>query len=140
MKWKQVVVGGIVSGIVIIIIDLIFSWLTQTIWDYNVLELPGMRTTDDPIALLFFIYPWVLGFALSIVYSQLGNALEGNSTSKGIKFGFLMWIAVGITSAFLVFSSMDYPLGFTVNSVVSSLVYIPLSGIVISKIFDSEKT
>lgn len=139
MKWKQVVVGGIISGTVIIIIDLIFSWITQTIWDYNVLKLPGMRTIDDPVALLFFIYPWVLGFALSMVYSQLGNTLEGTSTSKGFKFGFLMWIAVGITSAFLVFSSMDYPLGFTVNSVIGSLIYIPLAGIVISKIFDSLK-
>jgi hypothetical protein len=140
MKWKHVVVGGILSGIVIIIIDLIFSWITQTIWNYNILELPGMRTTEDPVAILFFIYPWVLGFALSIVYSQLGTALEGNSTSKGLKFGFLMWIAVGITSAFLVFSSMDYPVGFMVNSVVSSLIYIPLSGIVISRIFDSKET
>ena len=139
MKWKQVVVGGILSGIVIIIIDLIFSWFTQKIWEYNVLELPGMRTIEDPVAMLFFIYPWVLGFTLSIVYSELGNALDGNKNSKGLKFGFLMWIAVGVTSAFLVFSSMDYPLGFTVNSVVSSLIYIPLSGIVISKIFDSMK-
>ena len=139
MRWKQVVVGGVVSGIVIIVIDLIFSWLTQTIWQYNVLELPGMRTIDDPIAILFFIYPWVLGYALSIVYSQLGKAINGNSISKGLKFGFLMWIAVGFTSAFLVFSSMDYPIGFTVNSVISSLIYIPLASIVISKIFNKMK-
>ena len=103
------------------------------------LELQGMRTIDDPVAILFFIYPWVLGFALSIVYSQLENAFEGNYTSKGLKFGFLMWIAIGITSSFLVFSSMDYPLGFTVNSVIGSLIYIPLSAIVISKIFNSLK-
>ncbi len=139
MRWKQVVVGGIVSGIVILIIDLIFSWLTQTIWQYNVLELSGMRTIDDPVAVLFFAYPWVLGFALSIVYSHLGKALNGNSISKGLKFGFLMWIVVGFTSAFLVFSSMDYPIGFTMNSVISSLIYIPLASIVISKIFNKMK-
>ena len=139
MKWKQIIVGGIVSGIVILIIDLIFSWLTQTIWQYNVLELSGMRTIDDPIAILFFVYPWVLGFALSIVYSHLGKALNGNSISKGLKFGLLMWIAIGFTSAFLVFSSMDYPIGFTVNTIISSLIYILLASIVISKIFDKIK-
>ncbi len=136
MRWKQVVVGGVVSGIVIIIIDLIFSWLTQAICQYNVLELSGMRGIDDPIAVLFFVYPWVLGFALCIVYSYLVDNLDENLRLKGLKFGLLMWIAIGFTSAFLVFSSMDYPIGFTINSFVSSLIYIPIAGVVISKIFD----
>jgi hypothetical protein len=136
MKWKQIIVGGVVSGIVIIIIDLIFSWLTQAIWQYNVLELSGMRGIDDPIAVLFFVYPWVLGFALCIVYSYLVDNLDENLRLKGLKFGLLMWIAIGFTSAFLVFSSMDYPIGFTINSFVSSLIYILIAGVVISKIFD----
>ncbi len=134
MKWKQILLGGVISGIVIIIIDMIFSWLTQTIWQYNILELSGMRGVDDPIAILFFVYPWVLGFALCIVYSYIIKNFDGKL--NGLKFGFMMWIAIGFTSAFLVFSSMDYPIGFTVNSFISSLIYIPVAGIVISKIFD----
>ncbi|UCH72348.1 MAG: hypothetical protein JSW62_02025 [Thermoplasmatales archaeon] len=136
MKWKQVIVGGILAGIVITIITTVFSWLTQTIWQYDVLELAGMRPVDDPIAILFFVYPWVLGFALSYVYSYLGKSLDGNSTTKGWKFGLLMWIVVSITSAFLVFSSMDYPIGFTVNSTIGPLIYMLLAGIIIAKTFD----
>ena len=134
MRWKHIVLGGVISGIIIIIIDMIFSWLTQTIWQYNILELSGMRGVDDPIAVLFFVYPWVLGFALCIVYSYIIN--NSNGKLNGLKFGFMMWIAIGFTSAFLVFSSMNYPIGFTVNSFISSLIYIPVAGIVISKIFE----
>ena len=46
-----------------------------------------------------------------------------------------MWIVVDITSAFLVFSSMDYPIGFTVNSVAGSLLDTLIAGIIIAKTF-----
>jgi len=136
MKWKQVFVGGIFSGIAIILIDMIFSCFTQTIWEYNVFELPGMRTIEDPVAILFFVYPWVLGFAMTYVYPYIGKVLEGDSIVKGWKFGLMMWVVVSITSAFLVFTSMNYPIGFTINSVVGPLIYMPVSGIVIAKTFD----
>jgi len=136
MKAKQILVGGILAGIVIFVISWIFSWLSQTISQYNVLELAGMRAVDDPVAILFFVYPWVLGFALSYVYSYFDKALEGDSTAKGWKFGLLMWIVVSITSAFLVFGSMNYPVGFTVNSVVGPFIYMLVAGIIIAKTFD----
>ena len=136
MKWKQILVGGIIAGIVIEVISLAFSWLTQSIWQYNVLELAGMRAIDDPVAILFFVYPWVLGFALSYVYSHFGKTVEGDAIAKGWKFGLLMWIVVSIPSAFLVFASMSYPVGFTVNSVIGSFIYILVAGIVIAKTFD----
>ncbi|MFH1101997.1 MAG: hypothetical protein V1726_08205 [Methanobacteriota archaeon] len=136
MKWKQIVVGGIIAGVIIFVISWVFSWLTQTIWQYNVLELAGMRGINDPIAVLFFVYPWVLGFAVSYAYSYFMNAVEGNAVSKGWKFGLLMWIVVSITSAFLVYSSMAYPVGFYVNSVFGSLIYMLVTGIVLAKTFD----
>jgi hypothetical protein len=136
MKGKQVLVGGIVAGAIIFVIGWIFSWLTQTIWNYKVLELAGMRGVDDPVAILYFVYPWVLGFSLSGVYSYAQKAFDGSIISKGWKFGLLMWIVVSITSAFLVFSSMTYPVGFTVNSVFGSLIYMLVAGIALAKIFD----
>lgn len=136
MKLKQILIGGILAGIVIEVISMTFSWLTQSIWQYNVLKLAGMRTINDPVSILFFVYPWVLGFALVCVYLYFEKALEGNYIAKGWKFGLLMWVVVSISSAFLVFASMDYPIGFTVNSVIGPLIYMLVTGIVIAKIFD----
>jgi len=136
MKVKQILVGGVLSGAGILAVSWIFSWLTQTIWQYNVMELAGMRSIDDPICIMYFVYPWVLGFALSFAYPYFDKVLEGKSITKGWKFGLLMWIVVGITSAFLVFSSMDYPIGFTVNSVFGSLLDTFVAGIIIAKTFD----
>ncbi len=139
MKIKQIFVGGILSGLGIFAVSIIFSWLTQNIWQYDVLELAGMRSIDDPISILYFVYPWVLGFALSFTYSYFDKSFEGKSLTKGWKFGLLMWIIVGITSAFLVFSSMEYPIGFTVNSVVGSFLDTVIAGSIIAITFDRLK-
>jgi hypothetical protein len=136
MKGKQIIVGGIIAGILIEVISLVVSWLAQTIGQYNVMELPGMRPIDDPVAILFFVYPWVLGFTLTFVFSYFQKSFEGSTGSLGWKFGFLMWIVVSIPSAFLVFSSMNYPLAFTINAVIGSFIYMLLTGIVLAKIFN----
>ena len=90
MKWKQFILGGIIAGILIEIISYAFSWLTQSITNYNVLELPGMRPITDPISVLYFVYPWVLGFALSFAFPYFQKSFEGTSIVIGLKFGLLM--------------------------------------------------
>jgi hypothetical protein len=136
MKGKKILVGGILAGIVIEVISLSFSWLTQWIWKYDMLELGGMRTTDDPLMVFFFIHPWVLGFALAFVYSHFEKSIKGDYFHKGAIFGLLMWIVIAIPNAVIVFSSMDYPIGFTVNQVIGPLIYLFVTSVVIAKTFE----
>jgi hypothetical protein len=136
MKWRPIIVGGIIVGFVIMLIDIIIGGFLQLILPYDIFQLGGMRKSDDPIMLLFFIHPWVLGFALSFVYSYIGDVLNGNHIAKGWRYGFLMWIVIFVPYAFLVFSSMDYPIGFVVNSIIPPFVYMIVSGVLIAKTFE----
>jgi hypothetical protein len=135
MHVKPIIVGGIIAGIIIEIISLAVSWITQTIGHYNMIALPGMRSTNDPFLLLFFVYSWVLAFALSIIFDAVQKSFEGSAGSAGWKFGLLMWGAVSVPSAFLVFTSMNYPLAFTINSLFGSFLYMLLVGSVFAKLF-----
>lgn len=136
MEGKKIVVAGILAGLVIFCLSMAFSSMVQAIWDFNIMELAGMREVNDPLMVLFFVHPWVLGFALAIVYSYCGKALKGTSWRKGGFFGLLMWVVVALPSAVLVFSSMEYPDGFTVNSIIGPLIYLVVAGAVIEKIFE----
>jgi len=133
MNVKGVLLGGFLSGVVIFAVWMIVSVVVQVISPYDVLSLGGMRAKDDPIMLLFFLHPWVMGFAMAMVYSQVGKAFEGSVVQKGVRFGLVMWLLGGLPSAFVVFTSMNYPLAFTVSSVVSSLLHMPAAGVVIAK-------
>ena len=132
MGAKNFLVSGIVAGIAIAAVSFIVSTVVNMIWPYNVLELGGMRSIGDPIMLLFFLHYWVYGFALSYIYPYIEKGLKGDYMQKGRQFGAMMWIIVSIPSAFLVYSSMDYPIGFTVNSVVGGLLYMLAAGIAIA--------
>jgi hypothetical protein len=83
MKWKQIIIGGIIVGFIIMLIDIILGGLIKFIWPYDIFELGGMRKINHPIMLFFFVHPWVLGFTLTFVYSYFGKALDGNYITKG---------------------------------------------------------
>lgn len=131
---KKIVIGGIAAGIVIFVISMGTSILTQQALSYDVLKLGGMRTIDDPIMALFFVHPWVLGFAMAIAFEKTKTGLGKPGMGRGKNFGLITWLLAGLPSAFLVWSSMNYPPGFTLNSVVGTLTYMVAAGIVIEKI------
>ena len=135
MVGKKIVVAGLAAGAFILLLSMAVSYLTEWIWDFDMMEITGMRKNDDPVMALFFVHPWVLGFGVAIVYSYCNKALKGGILRKGWFFGLLMWIVVGIPSAFLVFTSMDYPVGFTVNAVIGPFIYLLASGVVIARLF-----
>ena len=134
METKTIVISGIVAGIVILVLSMIVSTATQALFDYNVLTLAGMRSVNDPVSMLFFLHPFVVGLAMAILYDFTKKSFTGTATRKGIVLGLLGWIVYGIPSAFIVFSSMDYPIGFTVNSVIGSLLYMLGAGITITRL------
>ena len=136
MKLKGILLSGFISGLVIFVVSMAVSVLIQLVSPYDVMALGGMRAKEDPLMLLFFLYPWVIGFALAVVYQQVSGALTGTGTQKGVRFGLLMWLLSSLPSAFIVFTSMDYPPAFTVSSIVSSLIYMPLAGAVAAKLME----
>ncbi len=134
METKTIVISGIVAGIVILALSMVVSTATQLLFDYNVLALAGMRSVNDPVSMLFFVYPFVVGLAMAILYDFTKKSFTGTAIRKGIVLGLLGWIVYGIPSAFIVFSSMDYPIGFTVNSVIGSLIYMLGAGTTITRL------
>jgi hypothetical protein len=134
LETKTIVVSGIVAGIVVLALSMIVSTATQALFDYNVMTLVGMRSVNDPIGMLFFLHPFVVGLAMAILHDFTKKSFTGTAFRKGTVLGLLGWIVYGIPSAFIVFSSMDYPIGFTVNSVIGSLLYMLGAGITITKL------
>jgi hypothetical protein len=132
MNLKKFLVSGILAGIMIEVLSLIISTATQSIWGYNVLALGGMRAVTDPIMALFFVYPFVLGFAMACVYPNIEKEFKGNYVEKGKNLGWMTWILAGLPSAFLVWSSMNYPIGFTINSLIGSLIYMLAAGVTVA--------
>ncbi|HII53853.1 hypothetical protein COT30_01535 [Candidatus Micrarchaeota archaeon CG08_land_8_20_14_0_20_49_17] len=134
MDVKKILVSGLAAGVAIFIISAVFGVIVQLIAPYNVLALGGMRAIDEPIMTLFFLYPFVISFAMAIAYEFVKESFQGDYVQKGYTFGLLVWLVAGLTSAFIVLVNMNYPIGFTLDSTLGSLLYTIGAGIVIAKL------
>jgi len=131
---KKFLISGIIGGIVIWIISFIFdNILLMQVFPYDIFSLGGMRSMEDPLMILFFLNPFVLSFAMSYIYRFFSKPFSGDYLRKGTSFGFMVWLVAGIPSAFIVYTSMDYPIGFTISSFIGSLLYMLGTGIAIAK-------
>jgi hypothetical protein len=125
-------ISGIAAGAVFLVISFAFSFLVQAVWPYDVLSLGGMRSIGDPVMALFFLYPFVIGIAISYAYKYV--SLKGSYLEKGKKFGLLMWLVYGIPSTFIVYTSMNYPIGFHISSLFGNLIGLVVAGIIIARL------
>lgn len=136
MEPKKFLASGFLAGLVIFIVWMAADLAVQQVWYYDPMKIAGMRAVDDPLMYLFWIYPWVLGFAMTLLYPHFGESFAGDYMTKGRTYGFLIWLVSGFASAYVIYTSMDYPIGFMVSQFIGSLLYCVLAGIAIARIDD----
>ena len=136
MGLKKTAISVVLGGIVIFAVMSIIGMLVQMILPYDIFTLGGMRAMEDPTMMLFMLSPWVWALLMTIVYEQVKGCLKGTWMQKGQKFGMLVWLIGGLPSAFIVYTSMTYPMGFTVDSLIGSLLYLVAGSLVIAKFME----
>ncbi len=129
---KKFVISGLAAGLVILVLWYVVGALCGMLLGFNVASLPGLRGFSDPILMLYYLYPFILGFALAYAYPFVESKLKGDVVAKGLGFGIFAFVLNAIPSAYLDFTSTAYPLNFTVVSIVGPLLYLPAAGIAIS--------
>ena len=134
MNLKKVLVSGVAAGIVMMVVSLIANFVIQLFWTYDILSLPGIRGMNDPLMMLFLVYPLILGIIMAAVYQAVQPLLKQDWVKNGQQFGVMIWLLVGFTSGLMVVSSMNYPFGFYVDAFISSFIYLLAGSLVIAKL------
>ena len=129
MNAKNITVAGIAGGILLLVAMVVFGKIANAISPYDMASLPGMRTMQDPLMLLFFLYPFVLAFIAAILFDMIRGSLHGTMWHKAITFGGLLFLLETIPSAFVIFSTMTYPPGFFISSFLNGVIAFPLLGL-----------
>jgi hypothetical protein len=140
MDWKKLLIAGIAGGILLLVAQLVFSWIGNAIAPYDVFAIGGMRARDDPVSLLFFAYPFVLSFASAAVFDRVKGALRGEGggcccCGAGFTFGLILILLVTVPSMFVIYSSMTYPAGFYIGNILFGLIGFPALGILYARIW-----
>jgi hypothetical protein len=129
MQVKKILMAGIGGGFLLLVVMIISGAVANLFLPYTIFEIPGMRTADDPVSILFFLYPFVIALAGGILFNFLDPALKGGMGRRGLIFGMLLILLVTIPNQFVIYASMYYPPGFYLSSILNGLIGYPLFGI-----------
>lgn len=135
MQWGKIILGGILGAVLLTITSLVFSFIISAIAPYNIFDLGGIRAIDDPIMMLFFLSPLVFAVLAAVVFDKVNSVLKGTTVRKGICFGVGLFLITVIPSVFIIATSMTYPAGFHLESLLQGIIGYPLLGILFAKIW-----
>ena len=134
---KKIIWTGLVAGVAMAIVNAalnplfnaLFPWL-QDAYMSN----PVFRPWDDPIMMLFFLYPIVLGLGLAYVWDKTKKLFKGSVTTKGLNFGLTYFIVLVIPMFLINYSSFNLPLLMILSWTLMSLVNGFVAGLVLAKL------
>ncbi len=113
----------LLAGIVMSIVSMVVSFVVNLLFAYDVFALPGIRPITDPLLIAFFAYPFLLSAIMVFAWDRVHSLFhKGHAREKAFEFGVFVWLFAGFLNTFLVLTSMDYPLGFFVDSFAGTLL------------------
>ena len=137
MKWKNIVISAVAGGVVFLVVALLADYISVLISPYSIMDIGGMRSMDDPVMALYFLYPFVFALTSAVVFDFVRDSIKGESTfHRGAMFGLFLFLLITIPEFFLLYSSMTYPVGFYISMFLTGIIAYPLMGMVYVKIWE----
>jgi len=136
MNARKIAVAGLTGGTLLFILLFGLNVIMNQLIAYDIAKFNGMRPMDDPVMMLFFIYPFVLAFAAAYVFDIVHPALPGSGMQKGVSFGVLLLVIVAIPSNFAMYTSMDWPITFYIGNLIWAAIGFLLAGIIFARIWN----
>ncbi|WP_321507833.1 hypothetical protein [uncultured Methanoregula sp.] len=136
MNAKNILTGGLAGGAALLVFLMASSWMISLIIPYQPSAYGGMRAMDDPIMLLFFMYPFVVAFVQAAVFDQVKGSLAGISPiTKGLHFTGITFLLMAIPSLFVMYTSMTWPVYFYISTLIWEVVGYTFTGFLFVKIW-----
>ena len=136
LKMKKILVG-LLSGAVMLGVSFLIGRIFEFFFPYLHVEYENtnlFRPWSDPIMLIYFIEPFILGIILAWIWDLMKSIIKGNTPAeKGIYFGYIYWV-ITIPGMLMSFSSFPLSITMVVSWSVALLVQALSSGLIFSKL------
>jgi hypothetical protein len=133
---KKIIFSGLLTGLVLFLVSQVVSKFFGIILPSinSEYQNPNLfRSFKDPLMLLFFVHPFLIGVLLSWFWNKTKN-IFGENIKGGMKFGLTYWVIATIPGMFATYSSMPYSLAIVMSWLISGLVEAVLAGIILQKL------
>ena len=127
---KKIVLPGLAAGVVVLIVSLVLMQVYNAVFPALAIEYSTsfFRPMSDPLMMLFFLYPFVLGLAFAWLW---------NKTKKSWKTPYELavayFLAATIPGMFVTFTSMPYSPWMVATWTIGGLIYALCAAFVLQK-------
>jgi hypothetical protein len=134
---KKILISGIVAGITLLVLGIVVGTLFNLIFPSLVTEYMNpdlFRPWEDPLMMLFFLHPFILGLILSYVWDKSKSLLKSKDIlGRAIPFGLTIWLITSIPGMFITYSSFLVSLPMVISWTINGLIYSIAAGIIFAK-------
>lgn len=92
MNTRNIVFPGFAAGVLLLLLLFGLNVGMNRLIAYDIAQFSGMRPMDNPVMLLFFVYPLVVAFAAAYVFDIVHPCLPGSGNAKGMSSGILLLV------------------------------------------------
>ena len=133
MEWKKGVISGIIAGIVMLLIGLVFMMIpfTPGLTQWYSVTFPEM---SSPMAMSIMMAGIVLsGIFMGLVYSVINSAIPGEGARKGVNYGIMVWLLAGLMWPIMMMGFA--PAYMWITELINGLITYSIAGAVIAIIY-----
>lgn len=134
---KKILIAGLAAGLAMLIVSLGLNQLFNAV-------IPGLsneymnpalfRPWSDPLMMLFFLHPFVVGIALSWVWSIVKSIVPGvGAWKKGFNFGLAYGIVTSLPGMLISYSSFQISLWMILSWTIAGLIQTIVAGMVLAR-------
>ena len=133
MEWKKGLISGIIAGIVMLLIGLVFMMIpfTPGLTQWYSVTFPEM---SSPMAMSIMMAGIVvIGIFMGLVYSVINSAIPGEGARKGVNYGFMVWLLAGLMWPIMMMGFA--PAYMWITELINGLITYSIAGAVIAIIY-----
>ena len=133
MEWKKGVISGIIAGIVMLLIGLVFMMIpfTPGLTQWYSVTFPEM---SSPMAMSIMMTGIVvIGIFMGLVYSVINSAIPGEGARKGVNYGIMVWLLAGLMWPIMMMGFA--PAYMWITELINGLITYSIAGAVIAIIY-----
>jgi hypothetical protein len=133
MRMKKIL-NGLLAGVAMLVVGFGFSQLYDFLFPSVAAAYQNgaiFRPWSDPLMMLYFLYPFVLGVALSFFWGMAKGMFKGkNVWERGVKFGLMYFVIAGIPGMLVTYSTFKVSLVMIMSWLISGFLAAFVAGVI----------
>ena len=128
---------GLIAGVAVLVVGFGLNWLIGAVFPSIAQEYQNLaifRPWTDPLMIVYFAHPFILGIVLAYLWNILEKQLSGDSINKAFQFAKLYFVIATIPGMFISYTSFQVSLFMILAWAVSGFLQVFAAGLVFARV------